>query len=106
MAATTLPPTRAHSRGSPSLGGGDVVDVLLADPEYQALLLLLHSLGLLERALGQRDTGLLEAYGDGLALIEPAFTLADAGVGRIYALPVGFVSRLKAHERQLARLRE
>jgi len=47
---------------------------------------------------------LLEEYGDGLALIEPAFTLADDGTGRLYTFPVGFAPRLEVHERQLAGL--
>ena len=67
---------------------------------------LLPPVGLLARALQRRDLGLLEKYGDGLALIEPAFTLADAGTGRLYEFPVGFAPRLEVHERQLAGLRE
>ena len=58
------------------------------------------------RAITKRDSKLLEIYGEGLALIEPAFTLTDAGVGGLYEFPVGFVPRIEAHEPQLARLRE
>ena len=70
----------------------------------RTLLPLLPSVGLLAEALQRRDLGLLEKYGDGLALIEPAFTLADAGTGRLYEFPVGFAPRLEVHERQLAGL--
>ena len=60
---------------------------------------------LLERAMTQRDPELMKAYCDNLALVEPAFTLRDAGLGRLYAFPAGFATRLEVHERQLAGLR-
>ena len=68
--------------GRPGLGDDDVPYV---EPEDRSPLPLLPLLTLLQKAIAERDPALLETYGDGLALIEPAFTLAGAGVGRIYA---------------------
>ena len=62
---------RITSGGRPSLGEKELSHAALMD---RALLPLLPPLGLLKRALARRDLGLLEKYGDGLALIESAFT--------------------------------
>jgi hypothetical protein len=62
--------------------------------------------GTLLRAITMGDLKLLDLYGEGLALIKPAFTLTDAGVGRRHEFPVGFAVRIEAQEWQLARLRE
>ena len=78
--------------GLPSL---DDEDVPYADLEAW----LLPSPELLECALTQRDPELWKAYCDDLALVEPAFTLRDAGMGRLYAFPAGFATRLEVHER-------
>jgi hypothetical protein len=108
VAPTVEPPSREPlSLGDARVITGGLLSLDDEDVPYADLeAWLLPPPELLEWALSQRYPELLKAYCDDLALIEPAFTLRDTGVGRLYAFPAGFATRLEVHERQLAGLRK